>query len=300
MGPGDPRSRLSPPTGILPAADAGEDRRDAWSKAGDFPSPLGRRRNGRSVKEAGSNTPSRICEFDHNGPWPQTSQDGATGLHLGWSFLYVWLETQALATYAITRHYNVKHRPDGAAILLVQAVTLSRVVLTLLFVTTALTPRYRIHAIVFFACAAGSDLIDGSLARRLNAVTRGGGALDLFGDKFLTICSVLFAAAEGIDLLPCSLIVLREIFLSCIRGVHVDGQPVIPPTRVLGTITATTIRLSTLALLLNRLAPYQSESINTLFYLVAAFYALSLTYRIVSNRERLLSAFCPERRQGTR
>ena len=195
----------------------------------------------------------------------------------------------------------MKHRPDGAAILLVQAVTLSRVILTLLFVTTALTPRYRIHAMVFFVCAAGSDLIDGSLARRLNAVTRGGGALDLFGDKFLTICSVLFAVARGIDLLPCSLIVLREIFLSCIRGVHVDGQPVIPPTRVLGTITATTIRLSTLALLLQQTATRNpSESINTLFYLVAAFYALSLTYRIVSNRERLLSAFCPERRQGTR
>ena len=53
-----------------------------------------------------------------------------------------------------------------------------------------------------------TDLIDGYLARRLEAETYLGKVVDLISDKSMTIVSLLYAAARGISIFPLALIAI--------------------------------------------------------------------------------------------
>ena len=111
----------------------------------------------------------------------------------------------------------------NVAIRWVQAISLSRLAAGIVFAALAfqLIPVEFIAALYLVAVAR--DLPDGSLARRFEAQTHFGKVADLVSDKSLTIVSLLYAAARGIDLLPLSLVATREVKMIGMRLVMIDG-----------------------------------------------------------------------------
>lgn len=174
-------------------------------------------------------------------------------------------------------------------LLVVQVVTLMRAIGAIIFVTIALTPQLRFWSLMAYILAALSDLVDGYLARRLHVVSRLGGALDLFGDKFLTLCSVLYAAAVGVSPLPCSLIVLREILLASLRSVKLGAESIVPPTRYIGAATVLPIRVITAVLLLDG-ATLDEKALDLVFWLLAIVALTSLIYRLLSSWARIVES----------
>lgn len=81
-----------------------------------------------------------------------------------------------------------------------------------------------------------SDVIDGYLARRFNAETYFGKVVDLISDKSLTMVSLLYAAARGIDIVPLALIATREIITLGARRIIVEGTELLPTNKILGGI----------------------------------------------------------------
>src|SRR5262249_19872907 len=98
----------------------------------------------------------------------------------------------------------------GTRIWLVQAITLLRLFAGLLFAALAFQNVPLMIVPILYGLAMCSDLLDGYVARRLDAETHLGKVLDLVSDKSLTIVSLLYAAARGINIVPLALIATRE------------------------------------------------------------------------------------------
>jgi CDP-diacylglycerol--glycerol-3-phosphate 3-phosphatidyltransferase len=107
-------------------------------------------------------------------------------------------------------------------------ITLARLVLSL--VVFVLIPiHWYFPALVVFVLAAGTDWLDGYIARKYNLVTKLGRILDPFVDKFL-ICGVfiyLAAAypASGIAAWMAVVVVGRELLVTVIRS-FLEGEGV--------------------------------------------------------------------------
>ena len=183
-------------------------------------------------------------------------------------------------------------RKKGWQLLLVQLVTISRALTAFVFVSIALIPEYRTISSILFIYACLSDILDGFLARFFSCSSQGGKALDLFSDKYLTILCILYAVARGQPIIPCSIVIFREVFLLAIRTLHQNGTPIIPTQRVLGGITVLPIWGITLLLL-----QYQDISKLLLYYLnmfywsIGAITLINLVQKIWKNWDRLLLAF---------
>lgn len=180
----------------------------------------------------------------------------------------------------------------GRRLVITQAISVGRAACGLLFASIALLPDLRWGAVLVYLVGSVSDFMDGYLARRWDCATSIGGALDVFGDKALTISSLLFIAARGFALLPCLLFTVRELLLLSIRSVCLNGKPIIPLTGALGGITLTPIRLITLFILLSPRVGQETLSVgNTLLWIGASLSLLSLSYTIIKNRKNIALAF---------
>ncbi len=179
-----------------------------------------------------------------------------------------------------------------ARLILVQLITISRAAAALVFVYLAYVPELKWVAVGVFTYAALSDFLDGYLARRFQVTTQVGKALDLFGDKFLTVVSVLYVGSRGVPLIPCCIVVIREVLLMSLRGVQVDGQPLVAPNRTIGGLTVIPIRLIVFGFLLGSMPPaLPGRVLIVLFWTVAVVYAVSLFYKLWTDRQRILKAF---------
>src|SRR4051794_39575591 len=102
-----------------------------------------------------------------------------------------------------------------------QALTLARVALAFLFVVlTPLKDRWLLAALIYTA-AWLTDFLDGRLARSKAVTSRFGGAMDVFGDRYLAIISLIYAAVRGVSLVAIAFILLRELFSVSMRMVQV-------------------------------------------------------------------------------
>lgn len=109
----------------------------------------------------------------------------------------------------------IKHLPNTITILR----TLASVVVPLMLFKGDDTSR--MAALIIYALAAGSDWLDGVLARQLNAISTFGRMLDPIADKLLLAgCLIALATTDqwgwGIYL-PALAILLREVFVSGLR-----------------------------------------------------------------------------------
>lgn len=111
---------------------------------------------------------------------------------------------------------------DRGALNLPNAITVSRLALAaVLFVMIDRGANWLLTVVVFVV-AAGTDFLDGWIARRYNMVTTLGRILDPFADKII-ICGTFFfllgrEAETGVNAWMVTIIVGREMFVTSLRG----------------------------------------------------------------------------------
>jgi len=114
-------------------------------------------------------------------------------------------------------------------------ITTARIVLTIfLFVTLAFHKQLGyLPSLVLFVVAAGTDWLDGFLARRLHQVTSLGRVLDPFADKLIICGTFVFLAADpkmletpwGLHPWIVVVIISRELLITGLRS-FLEGQTV--------------------------------------------------------------------------
>ncbi len=177
-------------------------------------------------------------------------------------------------------------------LLIVQIVTLSRAVAALFFISIALISHYRDLATIVFIYACLTDFLDGYLARKLCCTSSVGATLDLFGDKFLTIISLLFAIAMEMPVLPCALAILREVFLLSMRSIRIEGKPLFPPQRLLGTLMIIPIWSGVVLLLQNdRLLTLTANQFNYFYWAIGILSVMNFVYKLAQNWKLLIQSF---------
>src|SRR5437588_4068286 len=128
-------------------------------------------------------------------------------------------KAKAWLTAALDNGQGVTHMQavTGWKIWLIQAISVARIIATLLFVSLLSRSVPVVWLTCLYAFAVLSDAIDGYLARKLQAETFFGKIMDLVADKSLTAVSLLYAAARGIDILPLALVATRDIIMIGMR-----------------------------------------------------------------------------------
>lgn len=100
--------------------------------------------------------------------------------------------------------------------------TLLRVILIPVFLISFYLPleyRYLLAAFIFWF-AAGTDILDGYLARRLNQSTKFGAFLDPVADKVMVACALLLITEDYQNIwitVPAVIMISREIIISALR-----------------------------------------------------------------------------------
>ncbi len=135
-------------------------------------------------------------------------------------------------------------------------------------------------------------MLDGFLARKLSCTSKTGGTLDLFSDKYLTIISLIYAIAKGLPVLPCSVAILREVFLLSMRSIQVNNQSLFPPQRLIGTLMVIPIWAGTVLLLQNQyLISISRNGFQIYYWMIGVVAFINLLYKIVSNWKLLIQSF---------
>jgi len=117
-----------------------------------------------------------------------------------------------------------------AAVNLPNAITLSRLVLTVIFVAGTGAGSFAGHliALIAFTLAAASDWLDGYLARKLGLVTPLGKLLDPLADKILVCAAfVYFSAANLCPVWVTALIIGREFMVTGLRQIAIEAGQVL-------------------------------------------------------------------------
>lgn len=117
-----------------------------------------------------------------------------------------------------------------AAVNLPNAITLSRLVLTVIFVAGTGAGSFVGHliALISFTLAAASDWLDGYLARRMGLVTPLGKLLDPLADKILVCAAfVFFSAAQLCPVWVTALIIGREFMVTGLRQIAIEAGQVL-------------------------------------------------------------------------
>lgn len=117
-----------------------------------------------------------------------------------------------------------------AAVNLPNAITLSRLVLTVIFVAGTGAGSFAGHliALISFTLAAASDWLDGYLARKLGLVTPLGKLLDPLADKILVCAAfVYFSAASLCPVWITALIIGREFMVTGLRQIAIEAGQVL-------------------------------------------------------------------------
>lgn len=129
--------------------------------------------------------------------------------------------------------------PHIRGVNLPNAITLSRLVLTALFVIAVGfpgTPGYA-TALITFSVAAATDWLDGHLARKMDLVTPLGKLLDPLADKILVCAAFVFFSAQPADGYRCpvwvtALIIAREFLVTGLRQIAVEAGRVLAADRL--------------------------------------------------------------------
>lgn len=110
--------------------------------------------------------------------------------------------------------------------------TISRVVITPLFLVTILTetlPHRFLIACIIFSIASITDAIDGHLARKNNQITNFGKFLDPIADKILTTAALLAFMSMGLcDIWIVILVLTREFAIASVRMIAASSGVVVP------------------------------------------------------------------------
>lgn len=133
-----------------------------------------------------------------------------------------------------------------------------------------------------------SDFIDGYLARRWKVESKEGQVLDIFGDKYLTIVSILYAVGRGVNVIPCALIILKEIALLAIRQLASSKIDILKPNKFLGVIFTFPIWVMTFFAINIGVLNNYFNTILIIFYWAWGFFAiLNITFRVFADWSKI-------------
>ncbi|TVQ07603.1 MAG: CDP-diacylglycerol--glycerol-3-phosphate 3-phosphatidyltransferase [Leptolyngbya sp. DLM2.Bin27] len=168
-------------------------------------------------------------------------------------------------------------------------ITVSRLlgVPLLLVLLQAPTATQRWWAVGIFGVAAGTDWLDGYLARRLNQVTDLGKFLDPLVDKLLVLAPLLMLVGLGqVPAWGVFLIVAREITISGWRVNPAMQGGAVPGANLWGK-AKTVVQMAAIALLIAPLPPAWDPPAQILFWLaVGLTLASGLVYLWPHGRSR--------------
>jgi CDP-diacylglycerol---glycerol-3-phosphate 3-phosphatidyltransferase len=122
---------------------------------------------------------------------------------------------------------SISHIP---AVNIPNAITLSRLVLTAVFVAGTAFETFLGHwiALISFVIAAISDFVDGYLARKMGLVTPMGKLLDPLADKILVGAAFVYLSAEGLCPVWVTVMILaREFLVTGLRQIAVEAGQVL-------------------------------------------------------------------------
>jgi phosphatidylglycerophosphate synthase len=185
--------------------------------------------------------------------------------------------------------------PPSLKLWLVESISLARLIAALIFASLAFQKIPLTFLATLYVVAMCSDLIDGYLARRLKAETYVGQVTDLVSDKSLTVVSLLYAAARGVDLTPLSLIAIREIIMMGARLITVKGAQLLPTNRLLGGMLALLLWGNTFFLILSSSGGKINRIISITYWVCAIVFTLNLAARIYVSTSRLKSSLTDDR-----
>ena len=124
--------------------------------------------------------------------------------------------------------------PHIPAVNLPNAITVSRLILTAIFVIAVGFPGTTGHvvALITFSVAAATDWLDGYLARKLGMVTPLGKLLDPLADKILVCAAFVYFSAQPVGGYHCPVwvtatIIAREFLVTGLRQIAVEAGQVL-------------------------------------------------------------------------
>lgn len=124
--------------------------------------------------------------------------------------------------------------PHIPAVNLPNAITVSRLILTAIFVIAVGFPGTAgyVVALITFSVAAATDWLDGYLARKLGMVTPLGKLLDPLADKILVCAAFVYFSAQPVGGYHCpvwvtALIIAREFLVTGLRQIAVEAGQVL-------------------------------------------------------------------------
>ncbi len=132
--------------------------------------------------------------------------------------------------------------------------TLLRVALIpffVLFLLAGITKFSVLIALLIFAAASFTDLLDGKIARKYNLITDFGKFLDPLADKALVMAALVgFCSLGWCSSVPVMIILFREFMVSALRLVVKSGEGVVVPAGWFGKIKTAFTMLAIIAILL--------------------------------------------------
>jgi phosphatidylglycerophosphate synthase len=104
--------------------------------------------------------------------------------------------------------------------------------------------------------------------------------MDVFGDRYLTVVSLLYAGFRGVSLSFLAVILLREIYSVAMRMVQIDGRGVMMSNPKVGGAVHIVIAIGTLNLVCRpgAMVTFYAE---TPFLAVAVFYLIYFPWTLV-------------------
>jgi len=168
-------------------------------------------------------------------------------------------------------------------LLVVQLITSVRVVSAIIFAATVVIPKYQLAALLCYLLGLSTDAIDGFAARRLQVSSPAGGAYDGFADKAMTVVSSLYGVAIGAPLIPCTLVLLRDLFVLSFRAIAGE-RTMMRPSRLNGSVTAAPLKLLTVFIVGNRVLLPAFSLPLTWYWLPGAISSISLARQIWTSR----------------
>jgi len=173
-------------------------------------------------------------------------------------------------------------------IALVQAVSILRLAAAILFAALAFQEIEPLILVSIYCFAATTDIIDGSLARRLNVSSQTGLIIDLISDKSLTVVSVLYAAARGIDFLPLALIAVRELVILGFRAIQLNGKHILSTSKLFGGVMALMIWSNTVVLIVLHKNSQYEYIIGLMYWICAMTFIINLAHRLFNAKEKIV------------
>ena len=151
--------------------------------------------------------------------------------------------------------------------------TILRIILVPFFILFLLADRIPLHslwALIVFAAASLTDLLDGKIARKQNLVTNFGKFLDPLADKVLVVSGLICFVQMGLsDAVVVVVIVAREFLVTSLRLIAVDNGNVIAASRLGKIKTAFTMTAMVGVMLLVILAELGLLSLGFPLFLVS-------------------------------